>query len=238
QKGFLLSILYDMQITQTQKIITSTIVVVVLLGLYIYIDQKSKQQNQFTNTNISTSTEKTATTTIFGTQVNTTNNVSYTIEQVPIKKKSGIPQPIPDLNRPATSENILTLQAQLKKNPADFPAWLDLAMYQKMAGDYQGSVISWTYAGKLMPSNPVSFGNLGNLYAYFLHDKTKAEMYYKQAISKGPTQIYLYGQLVEVYLDIFHDTNKARAIIDQGLLKMPNDPNLLQMKAGLSASAN
>ena len=237
--------------TKIQKIIISVITVLILLGFYIYFDKKSKIEGDNYTNQTATTTGQIASTTITninGTQ-NTEGNVSYTIEKVPTTKNSGIPKPIPDLNRPVVStdsvtvsaetivratEKILSLQTQLKKNPADFPAWLDLAMYQKMAGDYQGSIISWTYAGILAPSNSVSFGNLGNLYAYYLHDKTKAEIYYKQAISKDPTQAYLYGQLAEVYRDILNDITKAKIIIDQGLFKLPNDPYLLEFKAELN----
>ncbi len=172
----------------------------------------------------------------------------YTVEQVPATGDSGVPQPVPDLNRKVTvyngavvtveakqlaTEKILSLQSQLKENPADLKSWINLGIYQKMAGDYQGAVLSWKYASKLSPTDFVSVGDLGNLYAYFLKDNAQAEIYYKLAISNGPTQSYLYIQLAEAYRDVFNDLNKAKAIVEQGLLKIPNDPNLLQFQASL-----
>ena len=238
-----------MQITKTHKIIISIVTVAVLLGVYIAFDRKSKENNQTGSIGNQISESTTTTTT-------TSSNVGivaqgtggYKIEQVSSNESKGLPQPIPDLNRPSTpggsaivapeakavaTEKIFSLQTSLKKDPSNFYAWLDLAMYQKMAGDYAGAVLSWQYAGKLIPSDFISVANLGNLYAYFLKDNTKAEMYYKQAITKGPTQAYLYTQLAEVYRDVFKDLNKAKAIVDQGLSQIPSDQNLLQMKDSL-----
>ena len=106
-------------------------------------------------------------------------------------------------------------------------------MAQKAGGDYQGAIISWKYASRLAPTDFISLANIGNLYAYFLHDNAQAEIYYKQAIAKGQTQAYLYTQLAEIYRDIFQDLDKAKSIIDQGLSKIPNDPSLLQFKESL-----
>jgi tetratricopeptide (TPR) repeat protein len=131
-------------------------------------------------------------------------------------------------------QKISALQAALQKNPADFDSWINLGIYQKMAGDYTATVISWQYAGKLSPTNFISFGDLGDLSAYFLKDTVAAEKYYAQAIKNGPTQAYLYVQLAHVENEIEHDTAKALATVNAGLAKIPSDPNLLQYKAELS----
>jgi hypothetical protein len=230
-----------MQLTKTHKIIISIIVIAILLGIYITLD-KSKMANKTIDTiQFATTTDSTG-------KVNTQGVGSYKIEQVPISDTTSIPKPIPDLNREtitatgaiinpeakaAAIEKIKLLQTQLKNNVRDLQSWLDLGIYQKMAGDYEGAILSWKYAGKLSPTNYISFANLGNIYAYFMKDNAQAETYYKEAISKGPTQSYLYTQLAEIYRDIFKDLNKARAIINQGLSKIPNDPNLLQLQTSL-----
>ena len=133
----------------------------------------------------------------------------------------------------ATSK-ILTLQTQLKANPNDPSGWIGLGIYQKMAGDYQGAAISWTYASRLNTKDYVSLADLADLYANFLHDNTKAEMYYKQALQNGPTQENLYVQLAEFYQLDLADKTKALATVNQGLTALPNNANLLQMKADLS----
>ena len=234
-----------MQITQTHKIIISAVVIIVLLGIYIAFDRKSKQENN--TVDITQPATTTATTTSSG-GIQTQGTGGYTIEQVPIESGKGVPQPVPDLNRePVLSagaiispeamalavQKIKTLQVTLKSNPANLPAWIDLGIYQKQAGDYAGAILSWKYAGRLSPTDYISRANLGNLYAYFLKDNGQAEVYYKDAISKGPTQSYLYAQLAEVYRDVFKNLDKARAIVAQGLSKIPNDPSLLQLQASL-----
>lgn len=235
-----------MQLTKTHKIVISIIFVVILLFVYIIFDRRAKQKeptvNIDTNQVVATSTNGVVV-------VNTQGTGSYTIKQVPITGGKGVPQPIPSLDRGVTAESgvsvsseaivlatgkILSLQARLKKNPGDFSAWLDLGMYQKIAGDYQGTLISWTYASKLAPTDYISLGNIGNLYAYFLKNTGMSLEFYKAAISKGPTQAYLYIQLAEIYRDLFKDSVKALATVDQGLAKIPNDPNLLQLKSSLS----
>jgi tetratricopeptide (TPR) repeat protein len=239
-----------MQLTKTHKIIISIAVLAILLGIYITYDRKSqKNLEQFKNTDTSqTSSATTTATNGSGIQVNTQGTGTYTITQVPITEGKGVPQPIPDLSRPVVFGNSVSLtpelklsvtakinelQTELKKNPANLPAWLDLGIYQKTAGDYQDAVLSWKYASLLAPTDYVSLGNIGNIYAYYIKDNAQAESYYKQAITKGQTVSYLYAQLFEVYRDVIKDTVKARTILDQGLAKIPNDPNLLQLQASL-----
>jgi hypothetical protein len=225
-----------MEVTKIKKIVISALAVIVLVALYVVFDRRSKQDVLVTsNTENATSTEELP------------DNLDYTIEKIP-PSQSSVPQPIPDLNRPITKSplaNVTTqdvtsaslkvkeLQTLLKSNPANFPVWLDLATYQKIGGDYEGAVISWTYASRLAPTDYVALANLGNLYAFYMKDNAKSEMYYKQAIARDPEQSYLYAQLAMLYKDFFYDITKAKAIIEEGLLKIPNDPNLLELKASL-----
>jgi predicted Zn-dependent protease len=231
-----------MQITKTHKIIASAVIVIILLGIYITFDRKSKQE---TDNKIS-SNEQPATTTDSSLGQGT-DGVIYKIEPVSNNTQKKIP--VPDLDRAVTksalavnvSENdtliatkkIKELQTLLKSNPGSYSNWLDLASYQKMAGDYDGAIISWKYVGTLFPKDHVSLGNLGDLYAYYMKDNAQAELSYKEAISRAPTQSYLYTQLAQVYLDVFNSKNKAQAIINEGLKKIPNDPVLLEFQASL-----
>ena len=228
--------------TRIQKIISVAVLLLVLTGMYIFIIRNNKQIVPGVDTD-----QTTATTTNGKVVVNTTGG--YKIEQVPMSEGQSAPQPIPDLNRPvrppgsvtvtteavtlATSK-ILPLQVILKKNPLDFSSWIDLGIFQKMAGDYEGTSLSWQYASKIAPTDYVSLGNLGNLYAYFIKDNAKSEKYYLAAIKNGPAQEYLYTQFVEVYRDFFHDNTKALNIVNQGLSKLPDNYNLLRLKTSLS----
>ncbi|MCX6702077.1 MAG: hypothetical protein NTX96_02715 [Candidatus Zambryskibacteria bacterium] len=233
-----------MQITKTHKIIISALAVIILLGIYITFDRNSKKnfgvQDGVTNLPLATTTNETTTKEIGNTGINVAGEGNFKVVQV-----SNTPNQIPDLDRKIIfgqdssltpeiktliSQKVTDLQTQLKKDSNNFSNWINLGIYQKMAGDYNGAVISWQYAGKISPASYVPFGNLGDLYAHFLKDNVQAEMYYKEAISKGPMQAYLYIQLAEVYRDVFKDLDKARAIISQGLSKIPNDPSLLQFQ--------
>lgn len=231
--------MFGMNLTKTQKIIISAVVIIVLLVVYIAFDRKSKAGDDLKNTN----TEQVSTTTNTGI---TADGSGYTIEQVPVE--SNVPKPIPDLSRKVIFSNdpsltsevkgvintkIASLETALKSNPSYLAAWIDLGLYHKMAGDYEGSKIYWQYATKLSPTNYVAFADLGNLYAYYLKDNAMAENYYKQAINKDTKQSYLYTQLAEVYKDVFKDMDKAKAVIEQGLNAIPNDPALLEFKANL-----
>ena len=231
----------DMQFTKTHKIIALVCFVAIIVGGYFFIRKNNKPVVDNTGASTATSTNGSI-------HVGTANS-GYTIEQVPIGEGQGVPKPIPDLNRSSKGygsiivtdqaiaqalPKITELQTMLKKNPANFDAWIDLGIYQKMAGDYVGTSLSWQYASKLAPKDFISLGDLGNLYGYFLHDKTKAESYYLAAIKNGPQIDYLYIQLSEVYRDIFLDKNKALDIVNKGLSALPNDLALTQMKASLS----
>ncbi len=237
-----------MPMTKTHKIIISLVILAILLGGFFLIRKQAQSPaNPGTDTSgVATTTSSAATSTTIG-GVTITGNGGYTITPVPINDTGTVtPQPIPDLNRLVLSasvsseaqtraaDKITADQVILKKNPRDLPTWVDLGIYQKMAGDYEGAAISWKYAGRLAPTDFVSRGDLGDLYAHFLHDNAQSELYYKQAIAVAPKQAYLYAQLSEVYLYNFKDTAKAKAILDQGLVAIPNDPVLLHMKADLN----
>lgn len=202
------------------------LIVVILLGVYFIYNSHSKN----INTQFDTSTNTSSTTA--NVQNNSTTG-SYKIEQVALSNNG-----TPDLNRPivygkvsddakrVSTEKINTIISYLKKDPAVWDNWINLGIYQKMAGDYQGTVLSWVYASKIAPNDFVSLGDLGDLYAYFLKDSKLSIQYYNMAITKSPSQAYLYIQLAQVYRDVVGDPEKSKGTIEQGLSQLPNDPNL------------
>ncbi|KND46751.1 MAG: hypothetical protein AB201_02845 [Parcubacteria bacterium C7867-006] len=232
-----------MEISKTNKIIIifGFIIIVVVLGFLLY-----KKTKTLTNASDGVLNVSTTTTTQNGLQISSEGTGDYKIEQVPVNEgREVLPQPVPDLNRKLVflsslnltqeAKDIITskvkdLQSQLKKDATFVTGWIDLGIYQKMAGDYDGAAISWTYVTKLVPSDYISFGNLGDLYAYYLKNNALSETSYKKAISNAPKQAYLYIQLAGVYKDVFKDMDKARAIIDQGLKNLPDDKGLLEWK--------
>lgn len=229
-----------MQLTKIHKILIGILTAVILIGLYMTFTKKIEAPVEKVS-----DTASSTTTTIPGTNLTFQNDGKYTVTQVPVETKKSIPTP--DLNRPVVfgssvslsddvkkivTDKIVGLQAALKKDPKSVSTWIDLGTYEKMAGDYSASVLYWKYAADIS-NDFVSLGNLGNLYAYYLKDNGQAEVYYKKALSRGPTQNYLYVQLSEVYRDVFKDITKARAILEEGLKKIPNDSALLEAQKNL-----
>jgi tetratricopeptide (TPR) repeat protein len=226
--------------SQKRNIIIGIAVLVLLGGLYMFFDKSKREEVAITPTEEIVADVSTTTIVNIG-GVNATIPKGYTVEMV-----GALPQPMPSLTRqPVFAATVDTstktviqskisgLQALLKKEAAQFAPWIDLGTYFKIAGDYEGAKLYWNYAGKLAPTDFISFGNLGNMYAYQLKDMVTAEKYYNQAIKNGPTQVYLYVQLAESYRDVSKDLTKARATVDRGLAAIPNDRALLELKANL-----
>lgn len=214
-------------------------IVLILVGLYIVFDRTKKETVSIESVN----TSDTSTTT----QVNLGDGVIATVPKGYVFESVDTPTSnIPSLDRPivfasnidesvqkAIQTKVLELQKELKKDSSKVPYWIDLGTYHKVAGDFSGAKIYWDYAGKRAPTDFISFGNLGNMYAYQLKDMVNAEKYYNQAIKNAPAQIYLYAQLAEAFRDVSKDIAKARAVVDKGLTANPNSPELTALKESL-----
>lgn len=159
----------------------------------------------------------------------------------PEQRKQGEQPMIPNLDRPLNipanlpedaqkiaREKIEKLTSELKQNPNSFDLWLQLAIYRKMFGDYEGAREIWEYLGKINPKNPVVFNNLGDLYAYFLKDTRKAEENFLKALENGPDQIYIYRNTYEFYRYVLKDDAKAKQILERGIKANPGSSQDLQ----------
>ncbi|MFA7216619.1 MAG: tetratricopeptide repeat protein [Candidatus Paceibacterota bacterium] len=220
--------------------------ILVLFALYMIFDRGGEKDKMAEENLFATTTSDSE---IKTNDIVFTGSGDYKIEQVPINdERGGLPSGMPNLDRQisfATNinfdesvkntliEKIKGLQSTLKADPTNFPTWIDLGIYYKMIGDFNGAIDIWVYATKLSPTDFVSRGNLGNIYAYNLKDMAQADVYYKQAISKDPSQVYLYIQLAEAYRDVGNNKNKALEVVNQGLIANPNNPALLNLKENL-----
>lgn len=227
--------------SKKRNILVIIATVVLFGGLYITFDKSKKEMTPAEDNFVSSDTSTT-------TQVNLGDGLVATLPKGAVFEPVAMPNqiPAPSLNRvivfapsidPAVKEviqsKVTEIQTELKKDSLKIEYWIDLGTYHKVAGDFSGAKIYWDYAGKISPTNFVSFGNLGNMYAYQLKDMVQAEKYYNQAIKNAPTQIYLYFQLAEAFRDVSKDITKARAVIDRGLLANPNNAELLTLKDSL-----
>ncbi len=219
-------------------LLSTAVVVGILIIIGIMFTNKTPANNSVSQI------EQTATSTAFvledGTVVNTTGDV--VIEQVPIAPKNTPPSIYKTIVFATTTpadiqtlitDKVLVLRRELEKDPRSFASWVNMGIYYKMAGDYEGAKLYWLYASQLAPKDFIALGNLGNLYAHQLRDIITAEKYYRQAISNDPNQIYLYIQLAEILRDFKKDIIGAQKIIDQGLVANPNNTDLIRFRESL-----
>lgn len=229
-----------MENTQKNKQLISaiTIIIVIATGLYIYQDvNKSRSVGDLTNgTQIEKGTPENATTTV------TTNG--GTVELVE-NISAPLPQPVPKFGRtmPANTlpvdaqaiitANIAKYSTELTKDPRNVENWIMLGVQYKIAGDYEGAVEAWTYATKLAPQSSIAFRNMGDTYAFYLHDNVKAEENLLKAIKNSPEQIEYYFKAVDFYSQIMKDPAKARAIVEQGIKSNPASTELKSLLASI-----
>mgnify|MGYP003394514271 CR=1 FL=1 len=237
--------------TKQQKIISVAVFCAIIALGYYFFTRKSPQIEDTNvvqdNTASTTNTDNTGVISVTSSSTSKGNEGKVTI--IPIVETKAVSIPVPDLSRKVVfaqnialsdeakkivEDRIIALQTELKKDKTNLSAWLDLGLYQKTAGDYIGAAISWKYVSDVADRDYISFGNLGDLYGYYLHDNGMAEAYYKKAIANGPNQAYIYIQLAMFYRDVFKDLDMAKATIEQGLVKLPDDPSLLETKKNLA----
>lgn len=123
---------------------------------------------------------------------------------------------------------IKELTANLKESSDLFSPWIELGLYRKLIGDFEGAVLAWEYAAKIRPQEPLPHHNLGDLFAYDLKDYQKAETHYLKAISLKPPHAIYYQKLYEFYRYLINDTVKARAILEEGISAGPSESQILQ----------
>lgn len=179
---------------------------------------------------------------------NRVDEAGYTIEKLSPEEISvggdsdtgqSVNIPVPDLNRmvinnkdlppeavAVVEKNIRALSEELNKNSDQLDLWLDLGIQRKIAGDYEGARDAWVYATLIRPTGSVAFHNLGDLYAYYLHDNTKAEQNFLKAIENSPNDVYLYFKATEFYRDVLKDISSARAIVERGITANPSSTEL------------
>jgi len=151
--------------------------------------------------------------------------------------------PIPDLDReivfyeetmPEAQEKITKrikeITNVLKENNDAFTYWIEFGQYWKLVGDYEGARDAWEYASAIRPKNSLSFGNLGDLYGYYIRDFALAESNFLAAIENAPQLIYLYAQAAIFQKDVRGDLPKAREMIELGIA---NNPENIDLKAAL-----
>jgi len=135
--------------------------------------------------------------------------------------------------RAILAEKITSTSNALKKDITSYDLWIDLGLQRKIAEDYEGARQAWEYVSTLYPSDNVSHINLGDLYAYYLHDNEKAEKNFLTAIGNDTHEISAYFRAVDFYRDVILDINKARAIVEKGVKANPTSLELESLRSSL-----
>lgn len=157
----------------------------------------------------------------------------------------GIPtvgQDVPDLNRevvipdyyPSEAANILRSKiekmVEAVKAENTFGNWLDLGNVRGQIDDYEGAREIYEYLNTVVPTNSLSFTNLGSLYHLQLRDFQKSEESFRQAITNDPTKVIPYINFHELYKFSYkQDTALAPDILKEGLVNLPNHIDLLTL---------
>lgn len=130
-----------------------------------------------------------------GVKIQTTGDVTITQvdDQAAAPKAPAVPAFAPSAElavdvKTALQSQYNTYASQLRAAPTRVDLWLQLGVVYKIAGQYNATVVAWTYVAQSgsSPSNYVAYGNLGDLYLNFTHEYAKAEASYKAALALKP----------------------------------------------------
>lgn len=126
--------------------------------------------------------------------------------------------------------DLKVLSAVLNANPmgsGGVDDWIAVGVTKKFFNDFEGARDAWEYAGVLYPNNALSFANLGNLYAFYLHDNIKAEANFKKAIADDPYQPGYYLSLADFYKNVdVAKKSEAPKVLLEGM-RVIKDVNLV-----------
>ncbi len=139
----------------------------------------------------------------------------------------------PDIRTQLNAE-LKVVQGQIAANPLNIGPWVNLGTIYKQGGDYANAALYWEYVATTYTGKYVPYYSLGDLYENFLHNTTKAETYYKLAITANPQNVNAYASLYTMYHYTLHDDVKAAAILDAGLKANPGNNYLLGLQAELN----
>ncbi len=124
--------------------------------------------------------------------------------------------------------NINEVVGRLKEDRKDISEWISLAVLLKTIDDYLGAAEIWEFLGRELPTNTVTFANLGSLYHLHLKDYPKSELNFRKAIENNRTNPALYLGLHELYKYSYKtETGLAQDVLKEGLQHITDNTDLL-----------
>lgn len=217
--------------TNQTKIILSVIAVLVLAGAN-YGYKKVTNSNDENTVEVGDDSD---------TKIGVTGQGNFKVEVVPfsttvkaplLEKTLVFPSDMEETSRKIMADKINTLVTALSKDSSSLENWLKLAVNRKIIGDYVGAVEIWEYVAKLSPQDPIAFGNLGEMYEYYIKDYPNAEKNWLVAIKLKPDYLYGYRALAELYASLYTEKSYlAPKILEQGIAKNPSSNELMAILA-------
>lgn len=124
-------------------------------------------------------------------------------------------------------QRMLEAAGSIDVNPDVLDPWIQLGLFKKVIGDYEGARDAWEYASIIRPQNLMSFKNLGELYWHYLPDFSRAEKNLRTAIHNEPTYIDSYITLHEIYRYSYKEkADLADDVLLEGLQNNPANRDL------------
>ncbi len=153
---------------------------------------------------------------------------------------------LPDAAREKYFERFTLATNALRKDPTAFNAWLELGKVHKNLNAFEKARDCWVRLGEISPLNSISFGNVGDLYAWFLHDAPRGEEAYLQAIKNEPDEINFRRNLAEIYAKLMYpdlknpehllkQKEKIVPLLDEAIEKATADIEKAEMAALLGS---
>ena len=227
-----------------KKYFSIIFLVLLVLGLSFYIKNKREISNKESEQSINLNQNETASTTIvdlgngivavgkgdFKVEKISGGNISNDLPQIDLERKIIFDSSVDSSVKNIILEKTEELKKNIKNNIDVYNSLLQIGLYNKMAGDYKGAIIYFEYVSKVYSTDYISYGNLGDIYGYYLKDVALSELNYNKAISNSPYQEYLYFQLASMFKDVANDREKALEVIERGLKALPKSKALGDFK--------
>ena len=192
----------------------TVLIILAVAGLWLYKGPTSAPQGVATSTTTNTVITGTSTPQVSAAQ-------SILLDRA-------IPATSPNLStqaRAAALSNLTKATENVRENTFSYGDWLQLGALRQMLGDYEGAALVWRYLvaeGTLdAGTKATAYGNLGNLYALYLKDYSRAEANYKAAIGLNSQNPDYYRSLHELYRYTLKNASAAENILRDGGRSIP-----------------
>lgn len=134
-----------------------------------------------------------------------------------------------DQMREEVYKEIKIFAQTIKEQPTFGQAWLQIGIFKKSIGDYEGAADAWEYASIIRPESFIPPANLAEVYWNYLPDYPRAEQQFREAIRRDPNQQSLYIKAADFYSYAYREKEHlAGDILREGLGAIPGNVDLIK----------